>query len=362
MCTIGRTSGKSAGKAHHYPDESNCTAWSEQKREDYGAFGCRNPFLNTVFAPLASQSLFVDGYVGDKCERINVITQENYEFLRDSYIRYGELMQKEAKHTPGHSIGESIAKLYDEMEDLMEEGLHVNIEHNNGLLHFTLWKTHCWGSHTLYYFPVKFLETLNPTLKKIAITFIHKFMRANGISIFLDDDESEFLLDMLTEGDDDGSEEWKKRMALVNSYQEGKINRLLKRVDKKSYYKDLPKVLDTYESQNGFERSLIDIMKKGLPFLTPERSIMQYGYDAFYSEDCDFPPMYLERQIMIVYDTDDIVTECLTDNYNCYSRETYDIVPITTYDLSPDTDRLFHMDDYPERFFRWADKFIYLTS
>ncbi len=359
MCTIGRTSGKSAGKANHQPDEAKCTAWCQQRREDYGAIGCRNSFLTTPFHPLSPQNLILESSDGE----INVITQENYKFLRDSYIRYAELLQKEAKHIPGHSIGESIAKLHDEMDELIGDELHVNIEHYSGLLHFTLWKNHGWGSHTLYYFPVKFLETLNPTLRKIAITFIHKFMRANGISVFLDDDEFDFILDMLSDGGvDDSSKEWKKQLALVNSYREGKINRLLKRIDEKSYHKDLPKILDTYEPQNGFEQQLIEMMKKGLPFLTPERSIMQYSYDAFFSEDRDFPPMYLERQIMIVYDTDDIVTEGITDNYNCYSRETYDIVPITTYDLSPDTDRLFHMDDYPERFFKWADEFIYLTS
>ena len=47
---------------------------------------------------------------------------------------------------------------------------------------------------------------------------------------------------------------------------------------------------------------------------------------------------------------------------NACSRETYDITPVTTCDLSPDTEELFRMDDYPERFFRWADEFITLTS
>lgn len=85
---------------------------------------------------------------------------------------------------------------------------------------------------------------------------------------------------------------------------------------------------------------------------------MQYGYDAYYSESPDFHPMYLEQQIRVVYDLGDIVTDYLTDSYNSNSRETYDIVPATFRDLSPDTDELFRMDNYPEGFFRWADKFI----
>ena len=51
-------------------------------------------------------------------------------------------------------------------------------------------------------------------------------------------------------------------------------------------------------------------------------------------------------------------SEYLVDYYNNNSQETYDIIPITTCALSPETDRLFIMDDYPERFFKWADEFI----
>lgn len=39
-------------------------------------------------------------------------------------------------------------------------------------------------------------------------------------------------------------EETVKRLELVRSYEKGKIGRLLKHVEKKSYYKDLPKALE----------------------------------------------------------------------------------------------------------------------
>ena len=44
--------------------------------------------------------------------------------------------------------------------------------------------THILGSeYTLYYFlPVKFVEELNPTLRRIVITFYHDFMKENGIT------------------------------------------------------------------------------------------------------------------------------------------------------------------------------------
>ena len=358
-CTIGRKTAGTAGKAHHRADTAGCTVRNGQERTDCGSKRGRNSFLSTALAPIAQKTLVVDAYDGNG---INVITRENYEFLRDSFFNYALLLKKEAVHTPGNSIGESIARLYDEMDALIGDNLNVNIEQEEGRLFFRLWKDHQWGSFTLYYFPVKFVESLNPVLRRIAITFIHKLMKANGIETFLDYEETDFMFEMLSECDDCNSSERKERMKLLGSYHDGKINKLLKRVESRSYYKDLPKALESYTPQNGFERPLINVMKRGLPFLAPERGIMQYGYDAFYSENPDFHPMYLEQQIRIVYDTEDVVSEYLIDYYNCCSRESYDIIPITTCALSPETDRLFSMDDYPERFFRWADEFLNIVT
>ena len=82
-----------------------------------------------------------------------------------------------------------------------------------------LWKCHNWGELTLYYFPVKFLESLNPTLRRISITFIHNLMRANGISTILEEDDTDYVLMWLQEDDPQEEEEdTKKRMKLVQSY------------------------------------------------------------------------------------------------------------------------------------------------
>lgn len=362
MCTIGRTTVKAAGEAHHRPDSEECTVRCEQGRTDCGSKRGRNSFLSTALVPLAQNSLAVDCYDGCEYGKVNVITQDNYEFLRDSFFRYSLLLQKEGVHTPGNSVGEGIANLYDEMNTLVGDELHVNIEQEGGRLFFRLWKYHKWGSFTLYYFPVKFLESLNPVLRRIAVTFLHNLMEANGIGTFWDDYEADFMFEILSEDDGNDPADRKERMKLLNSYQEGKIDRLLKRVETKSYYKNLPKALEAYTPQNGFEQPLVDAMKRGIPFLTPERGIMQYGYDAYYSENPDFHPMYLQQQIRVVYDINDIVSDYLLDYYNSYSRETYDITPVTILDLSPDSEELFSMDDYPERFFRWADEFISLIS
>ena len=268
-------------------------------------------------------------------------------------------MEKEAVHTPGRTFGEGIARLHEEMDDLVGEGLNVNIEEQDGRLLFKLWKAHHWGKLTLYYFPMKFVEALGPELRRISITFIHELMKANGIQTVLDEDDTEYVLTWISEEvPEEAPEERKKRLRLLHSYENGRIKRLLQRVERKCYYKNLPKALDRYKARNDYERSLVSAMKEGLQFLSPERGIMEYSYDPFYEKEPEFHPMYLYQQIRVIYDSYDMVTDYLVDCYNSHSRETYDIIPVTTLDLSPETEKLFRMDDYPERFFKWADKFI----
>lgn len=165
MCTIGRKPAGTAGKAHHRADTAGCTVRNGQERTDCGSKRGRNSFLSTALAPIAQKALAVDTYDGNG---INVITRENYKFLRDSFFNYALLLKKEAAHTPGNSVGESIARLYDEMKGLIGDNLNVNIEQERGRLFFRLWKSHKWGSYTLYYFPVKFVEPLNSVLRRIA--------------------------------------------------------------------------------------------------------------------------------------------------------------------------------------------------
>ena len=129
MCTIGRTPAGTAGKAHHRADTEGNPIRGGQERTDCGSKRGRNSFLSTAFIPLAQNNLTVDCYDSGECNSINVITRDNYEFLRDSYFRYSLLLQKEGVHTPGNSVGEGIANLYDEMNTLVGDELHVNIEH-----------------------------------------------------------------------------------------------------------------------------------------------------------------------------------------------------------------------------------------
>ena len=175
--------------------------------------------------------LFSESPDGKPC---NLITRENYEYLRDSFFRYASLMKKEAVHAPGLTMAEGITRLHDEMSDLVGNDMNVNIEQDGERLIFRLWKCHRRGELTLYYFPVKFVENLGPELRRISVTFIHNLMQANGIDTILDEDDTEYALTWLAEENDDEQDDRKKRLKLLHSYEKGRIHSLLRRVERKS--------------------------------------------------------------------------------------------------------------------------------
>lgn len=110
-------------------------------------------------------------------------------------------MKKEAVHTPGRTPGESIARLHEEMCNLVGNDMNVNIEQDEERLLFRLWKCHEWGELTLYYFPTKFMERLGPEMRRISVTFIHNLMQANGINTVLDEDDMDYALTLMSEDD-----------------------------------------------------------------------------------------------------------------------------------------------------------------
>lgn len=352
--TNGRT-----GPLHHLPNRAKHPVGNRAKEKSSGSFGSRNAFLTTQLKPIYTQQLVCEW----DDEKTNYITQENYEYLRDSYFRYARLLNKVPHHQPGKSIGEGIHNLYQQMNELSGNQINVNIEFEGNRLCFRLWQTHGWGAYTLYWFPVKFVESLNTKLRRIAITFLHELMKSNGLDTINDADDFEFMLEMFScdiETSEDDKER-KRYTALLNSYQQGgKAYRLLQRVEHNAYYKNISAALSRYQPQNDYEQTLITLMQEGLQFIGKDKpSIVGYSYDPYFDEQHDWPPMDICQQIRLIYDTSDTMNEYMVDHFNSNCRESYELVPTTTLDLSPDITTLFSMDDYPERFFEWADRFTY---
>ncbi len=361
MQTPERITVGTARKAAHKSDREALSLRSEPAKKNYSAQRCCNSFLKTTFQSTVP-SFIIKDYGEDT---FNIITQENYDFLRDSYLRYAELLKVKPEHCPGKTLSESINQLFYDMQTIISDKIGLNLELYNGILHFTLWKNHRWGNCELYYFPVKFLNRINAELRRIAISFLHKFMHANGIGSILDCDEHECIMEyILSDYDpDDADKDVARDRKRIESYQTGEIWRLLRRIEKKSYHDDIQTALHDYKPVNAWELKLIDAMLDGMEFLDPKKPIMRYAYDPYHEDDPDIRPVALDRQICIVYEGNDIVTRTLIDFINSDYQESYEITPVTTMTLNPHTESLFKIsDEYPERFFKWSDKFIDIIS
>lgn len=359
MQAIGTITATFAGTVYNRPDTAGYSSRSEQKKKDYGAQRCRNSFLKTRFSPIAPQVVIRQWAE----EEYNYVTEENYSYLLRSAMRYASLSGVELKHNPGKSIGEGISNVYDELDNIIGD-INLNIEPHADRLEFVLWKYHTWGDYTFYWLPVKFTESLNPKLRRITLSFIYQFMHSNGMITTNDSSDVEWILewakDSISECD---PEDRKKNLKLIDSYESGKVHRLMDRIDKKGYYKNLIATLNRYVPNNEFESRLIDIFIEGLQFIGKDKpSIMSYGYDPLDDEDRDYYPVDMERMIRVVYDLDDFVTEWMMDWANSELRESYDISPATCYTISPDSSELFSMDQYPDSFFKWFDKLCTLIA
>lgn len=359
MQAVGNIATTFVGTVYNRPNPARLSQRCEQKKTDCGAKWCRNSFLKTTFSPIAPQ--VVARQWRDK--EYNYLTKENYSYLKESAMQYASLLDVKLKHNPGRSIGEGISNIYDELDNIIGE-INLNIETNEDKLQFVLWKYHPWGDYTFYWLPVKFMESLNSKLRKIAISFIHCFMHSNGMIMTNEAFDVEWVLEWAKDGMEECDPDDKKRnLNLIDEYESGKVYRLMDRIDTKCYYKNLPRALNRYMPNNEFEGQLIDLFKEGLAFIGKDKpSIMSYGYDPLDDEERDYHPVDMERMIRIVYDLDDFVTEWMMDWANNELRESYDISPATQLAISPDTSELFSMDQYPDKFFKWFDKLCTLIS
>lgn len=159
MCTLGKTSDGTARKTVDKSDRARLSKGNIKESNDDGAKRCRCHFLTETILPIAPSHI----EWGNEKE-YEIVTQDNYEYLRDSYLRYADLSGVKPKLTSGESIGESINNVFNEMRQLLGKSQNLNIEENEGRLYFNIWAYHEWGNYVVYYFPVKFIETLNPGL------------------------------------------------------------------------------------------------------------------------------------------------------------------------------------------------------
>lgn len=329
----------------------------QQEKKKAAARRGHNDFLTGRILPVAP-----DYYIKlDKDTKINLTTKENFDFLYSSALKYAgladvELPFRKSKGTPRMNIN----NLYKAMDDLLPE--NINLEVANEKLYFCIYRFHEWPDYKPFWIPLKFTEKLPGQLKRIVLEFIRRLARHHSIQNVTESYYCEMAIENLKgyECYNQGATaaEIRHKTNLARMYEEGKVHRILERIDKKKFCTDLDKEMQQYHTKKNTESVLLKLITEGMEFISPgSPSIMQYYYDWAYEESPDFQPIGLDLQIMLTWSINDDMTSEMENYFNSDYQEAYVITPVTTLYLTPETDRLFTMDDFPERFGKWLLRF-----
>lgn len=322
----------------------------------------RNGFLTGRLLPVASGlCVETDGV------KTGVATMANLDYLYRSAANYARLLgirlkfncKKYARHP---KLG--MAELYRAFDAIVPE--NVNIELDGGRLVFCLYRFNKWPDYEVLWLPLDFTDSLSKEVRRVTLEFIRRFARHHGMWSITDLYHFSMAEDWLTcdEDEEDGGKvkdraERRRTQRLLESYNSGRISRLLKRMDGRAFCHDLEKALDSCRPESGSERTLLGIVKDGLTFIgNGKPCIMDYGYDWAKEENPEIMPVGLESQILLAYSLDDAVAEEVMQAFSADVREGYNLTPVTRMFITPETDKVFKVDDFPERFTKWFYRFV----
>ena len=329
----------------------------QQEKKKAAARRGYNDFLTGRILPVAP-----DYYMKlDDEEKINLTTKENFDFLYRSALKYAGLADvklpfRKSKADPRINI----SNLFKAMDELFPA--NINLEAVNGKLYFCLYRFHDWPDHELFWIPLDFTEKLPGQLKRITLEFIRQLAYHHGIQNVTESYYCEMAIESLKEykcyDEEATAAEIRHKANLARMYEEGKVHRILERMGKRKFCTDLGKEIQLYHTKKNKELELLKLITEGMGFISPDSpDIMQYYYDWAYEKSPDFQPAGLDVQIMLTWSIYDDMTNEMECFFNSDCQESYAITPVTTLYLTPDTERLFTMDDFPERFSKWLYRF-----
>lgn len=320
-----------------------------------------NHFLTQKIQPFAPDYCIQTENVTS--QTVNLTTKENFDYLYKSALRYTQLMNVELPFCKkkGGCPRINIINLYKVMDNLLPE--HINLEIKGKRLHFCLYRFHDWPDMTLFWIPLDFTKRLSRPLKRITLEFIQRFVRHHGLQDITETGYYEMAIQYLEDYenyDDEATLQLIRRNAnLARSYEKGKIHRILERMKGKNFCNDLEGSMQKYYAEKENEQKLLELIREGLALIAPDNPhLMQYYYDWAYEESPDFRPIGLETQVMLGYSENDALCEEMESYFNSDCRESYAITPVTTHYLTPETSKLFSMDDYPEKMGDWLNRFL----
>lgn len=322
----------------------------------------RNGFLTGRLLPVASGlHVETDGVKTD------VATMANLDYLYRSAANYAELLGVRLKFNVKRYVEHpklGMAELYRAFDAIVSE--NVNIEFDGGRLVFCLYRFNKWPDYEVLWLPLDFTDSLSKEVRRVTLEFIRRFARHHGMWNITSSYHFSMAEDWLTYEEDEADDgkgkdraERRHTQRLLESYNSGRISRLFKRMDGRAFCMDIEKALDSCNPASEAEQTLLGLIKDGLMLIGKGKpSIMDYEYDWAKEDDPDIMPVGLESQILLAYSLDDVVAEKVMQAFSADVHEGYNLTPVTRLFITPETDKVFKEDDFPERFTKWFYNFV----
>ena len=320
----------------------------------------RNDFLTGRILPVSADYIMTT-YDG---REINLTTAESHDYLYRSALNYAQLQGTELPYKISHKKKRQyrleIVRLYEALKSILPE--QINFEVVDDRLSFCLYRFHNWPDDTLFWMPLDFTKRLRKGLKQITLEFIRRFVRHHRLEKITSLSHYEMLEDYIFDYEEDMDKKQRRKLIrLENSYKEGgKISNALKRMCGRAFCARWEEKLEAFHPENESEKELLDLIREGMAFIAEEfPCILSYEYDWEREDEPDFFPIELSTLVALAYSIDEPVTKQIESYLNGIGMETYALTPVSTWILTPNTERLFPIDDFPEKFAEWFDRFTY---
>ena len=103
----------------------------------------------------------------------------------------------------------------------------------------------------------------------------------------------------------------------------------------------------------------MELITEGMSLIAKDSPhILNYDYDYASEKERDFEPPPLEYQFLLTYSITDTVTKDMESCFSTDCQETYNQTPVSFTFITPETEKLFRPENYPERFSKWFEKFV----
>ena len=349
--TIVQKAGKYAGSPHRGRNGGKAFTRRPSRTKNYPAgFAHRAGFLKQRLKIVPVKPDIYASFFKE------YLTDENFKYLAECAVHYAGLLGRTIE-IPTGGVHDRISILFHRFAEILPDGQKLNFEITNNRLTFLIYYVHPWERCTFHWMPVGFINRFSGKFREIALSFMHLFIRRNGLVKFRHSYEPEFMFEFLVENiqhNDYEASEKEELDEILSSYKKGEISFLLDEVYDCEPL-DVTAALEEYKASCPAEQMLMDCFRKGLPFIT-EDCIMNYDYnpygDGFPEESEDYPPVTLDRTIRYVHTLNDFPTNELENMVNQDLQETYPVEPTSFMFLQP-CSTLFEPSDYPERFSQW---------